>query len=84
MKINLDFQKIGKTYKTPDCLKEYICVQPGGNVVVIGNFNSCGTNSQCIGNLNNEPTCVCNNGYVGDGHNCYSGRFFFNYLMINL
>ncbi|RMZ98161.1 c-binding -like [Brachionus plicatilis] len=63
--------QIGKTFKTPNCLNEYLCVQPYGNVIVIGHFDGCGMNAQCIGDINNEPTCVCHNGYLGDGHFCY-------------
>lgn len=71
--------------KSSDCTSRFRCERPNGNVT-IELLPPCGENAKCIGDINNEPFCVCKKGFLGDGYNCYKGivTYVFLFLFIYL
>ena len=50
-------------------MARYYCDAPNRNIT-IELLPPCGDNAECIGNENNEPKCICKEGFVGDGFEC--------------
>ena len=65
-----------------DCSVRYDCVIDGnGNAQLsVVNLTSCSPFATCR-SKNGQPTCVCNNGYSGNGTQCFLGISNFNLLL---
>ncbi|RMZ97258.1 c-binding -like isoform X2, partial [Brachionus plicatilis] len=53
----------------PNCSVRFVCDGLSGQLNV-EYLRSCSTNAVCLADQNNEPNCVCIQGFVGDGFIC--------------
>ncbi|CAF0928390.1 unnamed protein product, partial [Brachionus calyciflorus] len=59
---------VGETLQV-DCDQKLKCLMSGQNVT-IEFLQQCSMDALCIAGINNEPKCVCKDGYIGDGYDC--------------
>ena len=69
-------KKVCQSVLSVDCTKFYRCNSAQSAVEIIP--QTCSPNSICIPNDQNQPSCVCLNGYTGDGITCRQNPCFSN------
>ena len=57
--------------KLINCTHQYSCIQPQSSAILV-KVQNCGENAFCGSDINNNPMCSCNMGYLGDGFICMS------------